>query len=439
MTKTNSIHIYKQDFRISIYTFLFIFFHSNFDELFISFNTFFPVLSILPLDSYFLLTLHFLILSFISSIAFPSLSIEEISLTSHVITHLLLYFVSSQTNLPHELFFILAIFGPIIGILLAIPFLKKYVQITQIHPHYHTQTMKIEHIKYAIFSYLIIIISIFIILQFGFKKDLTKNKNLIFWLIDYIMYEDNSNVRQKMLLWWIICLILSIFFIKISLYTSKTSYNNEKISHIQLNKRRKFFHGIIIIMFLPTLHLDPLFSNISFSVALLLFFVSEIIRKFTLPPYGISLHHFLSKFTDERDNKGNIIVGHLYLLIGCASPLWLDFVGITFIEQNQYQLKLRAISGILSLGFGDSTASLIGKKIGRLHWPNSKKTVEGTFAFILAVLFGGMLAKYMSWIKDVIIWTDFFIATIMTALFEAFSSQNDNILMPIYMWSLLKR
>ncbi|CCJ30155.1 unnamed protein product [Pneumocystis jirovecii] len=192
-------------------------------------------------------------------------------------------------------------------------------------------------------------------------------------------------------------------------------------------------------MFLPTLYLDPLFSNISFSIALLLFFISEVIRVFALPPYGLSLHSFLSKFTDERDNKGKIIISHFYLLIGCASPLWLDFAGIVFDQQNQYKLKLGTISGILCLGFGDSAASLVGKKIGKLHWPNSKKTLEGTFAFILAVFFGGILTEYMSWINDVIIWTDFFMATIMTALFEAFSSQNDNILMPIYMWSLLKR
>ncbi|KAG4301480.1 hypothetical protein PCK1_002406 [Pneumocystis canis] len=377
---------------------------------------------------------------FLSNITFSSLSIEEISLISHVLTNLLMYFISCRTNLPHDLFFVLAISGPIIGTLPSTPLLKKCIRIIRTPPHRRTLSLKAKYIRCVIFSYLIIGISTFIVLQFGIKTYLIGDKNLVFWFIDYIIYENDSSTKQKMLLWWIICLIFSIFILKTFLYTPKLEkrifYNNKKVSHIQLNKRRKFFHGIVVVMFLPTLYLDPLFSNISFSIALALFFICEVIRVFSLPPYGISLHYFLSQFTDERDNKGYIIVSHFYLLIGCASPLWLDFFGISSNE-HQYQLKLKAISGILCLGFGDSAASLIGKKFGKIHWPNSKKTVEGTIAFILAVLFGAMLTEYMFWIKDFIIWRKFFIITVMTALFEAFSSQNDNILMPIYMWSLL--
>ncbi|KAG5513959.1 hypothetical protein PMAC_000581 [Pneumocystis sp. 'macacae'] len=416
MAKTDSMQIYKWNFKISIYTFLLTFFYSNFNNFLLSFDTVCFILYILPLDSYFLVQLHFSVLLFITNATFPSLNIEEISLVSHVFTKLLVQLISSRTSLPHELFFNLAIFGPTIGVLFAIPFLKKSIRISRLSSHCHMSVMKAKHNRYAIISYFIIIISIFIIQQYMFKKHLTKDKSLVFWLIDYIVYENGSIIRQKMLLWWITCLVISIFFIKTFFYAkeSRIFYNNEKILYNKLNIKRKFFHAIIIVMFLPTLYLDPLFSNISFSIALLLFFISEVIRIFVLPPCGLSLHSFLSKFVDERDNKGKIIVSHFYLLIGCASPLWLDFAGVMFDQQKQYKLKLSTISGILCLGFGDSAASLIGKKIGRLYWPNSKKTVEGTIAFILAVFFGGILTKYMSWMNDVIIWTDFFMVTIMT-------------------------
>ncbi|KTW30291.1 hypothetical protein T552_00766 [Pneumocystis carinii B80] len=353
-----------------------------------------------------------------NSIAFPSLTEEEISLVSHALSGLLQNFIYFQTDLSHELFMVLAFFGPILIIWPAIPFLKEYIRITQISYCRRTHAMEARRIRYAIFSYFTIGISIFIMLQFGIKLYSTEHKNLIFWFINYLIYEKGSEIRQKILLWWMNCLIFTMLFIRIFFYAQKSkkqiNHKNERISGSKLNKRRKLFHGLVIIMFLPTLYLDPLFSNISFSIAFSLFCICEVIRILALPPLGTFLHSFLSQFTDERDNKGNIIVSYLYLLIGCASPLWLDFVGITLDEQNQYQLKLKTISGILCLGFGDSVASIIGKKFGRLHWPNSKKTVEGTIAFVLAVLFGGVLVKYMGWVNDVIIWIDFFLATIMT-------------------------
>ncbi|EMR10772.1 hypothetical protein PNEG_00920 [Pneumocystis murina B123] len=407
LTKTNSMQIYKQNFIISISTYILVFLHSNFSGLFFSFDIIYYIFSILPSDLYFLALLHFSILSLMNNIAFPSLNREEISLVSHALTGLLRNFIYFQTNLPCELFLILAFFGPIVAIWPAIPFLKEYVRITRISCYRRTRTMETKRIRYAIFSYFSIGISIFTMLQFGVKSYLTEHKNLIFWFINYVMHEKGSEIRQKILLWWMNCLIFTMLFIKIFLYAQKSkrqiNNENERISSSKLNKRRKLFHGLVIIMFLPTLYLDPLFSNISFSITFALFCICEVIRILALPPYGIFLHSFLSQFTDERDNKGNIIVSYLYLLIGCACPLWLDFIGITLDEQNQYQLKLKAISGILCLGFGDSAASIIGKKFGRLHWPNSKKTVEGTFAFVLAVFFGGALVKYMCWVNDVII------------------------------------
>lgn len=55
-----------------------------------------------------------------------------------------------------------------------------------------------------------------------------------------------------------------------------------------------------------------------------------------------------------------------------------------------------SLSGILSLGFGDAAASLVGKRFGRCHWPGTKKTVEGTLAFIIAVFMSSSLIIYGS-------------------------------------------
>lgn len=55
---------------------------------------------------------------------------------------------------------------------------------------------------------------------------------------------------------------------------------------------------------------------------------------------------------------------------------------------------MASLSGILSLGFGDAAASLIGKRFGQWYWPGTKKTVEGTLAFIVAVFFSSLLIIY---------------------------------------------
>lgn len=57
---------------------------------------------------------------------------------------------------------------------------------------------------------------------------------------------------------------------------------------------------------------------------------------------------------------------------------------------------LASVSGILALGFGDTAASIVGKRYGRWHWPGSKKTVEGTMAFVVTMYASAVLIMYGS-------------------------------------------
>ncbi len=47
--------------------------------------------------------------------------------------------------------------------------------------------------------------------------------------------------------------------------------------------------------------------------------------------------------------------------------------------------------GVLLVGLGDSFASLAGMYLGRIKWPHTKKTVEGTMAAVAVVLLAGLL------------------------------------------------
>ena len=91
------------------------------------------------------------------------------------------------------------------------------------------------------------------------------------------------------------------------------------------------------------------------------------------------------------------------------------------------------IGGLISIGIGDTMASLMGYRYGRHKWPESRKSIEGTLAHALSTLMVGLLCESIqSPVVDsssVMTWT--FIAT-GGALLEAFSDTNDNLLVPLW-------
>lgn len=95
-------------------------------------------------------------------------------------------------------------------------------------------------------------------------------------------------------------------------------------------------------------------------------------------------------------------------------------------------------AGVLAVGVGDTVASVFGSAMGEIRWPGTRKTVEGTatsvFAQIIAVamflIFDGTinLNTTYSWIVGSIT---------LVAMLEAYTSQIDNLLLPLYLFILL--
>jgi len=54
------------------------------------------------------------------------------------------------------------------------------------------------------------------------------------------------------------------------------------------------------------------------------------------------------------------------------------------IFKKNLERRLAQLSGIISVGIGDSFASIIGSKIGVHKWPGSKRTLEGSLAGLVA-------------------------------------------------------
>src|SRR5271156_6284838 len=106
-------------------------------------------------------------------------------------------------------------------------------------------------------------------------------------------------------------------------------------------------------------------------------------------------------------------------------------------------------NGIASVNFANFQASIIGKKYGTRRWPRTKKTLEGTLAFSVAVILGAVLVtdilpRLPYFTSDLKIdWRAFLVSTTLTgicpssralikALLEAMSLQNDNLVVPVY-------
>ncbi|KAF9309475.1 hypothetical protein BG003_009709 [Podila horticola] len=175
--------------------------------------------------------------------------------------------------------------------------------------------------------------------------------------------------RLGLCLYWVSAVGCSIAFF----YWMNSSIRRRSIMG-SLNNRRKYYHALAVLMFIPGYIADEPFMHIAFSVGLAALIFLEYIRYFAVVPFGKEIHLFLVGFLDERDG-GPIILSHLYLLMGCAAPVWLAEHHI-----------LAGLSGIFALGVGDAMASIVGKRFGRHRWPGTIKTVEGTVAFVASVM-----------------------------------------------------
>ncbi|RIB11599.1 hypothetical protein C2G38_94956 [Gigaspora rosea] len=224
-------------------------------------------------------------------------------------------------------------------------------------------------------SFALLVGTSLIVAFIGHCIQLFLSENPYFWILNYAF---KTPTRIFLCLYWITIIIISILLFTHILQTRRI---------YSLNTKRKYFHFLTIIMFIPGYLLEPEFMHLAFSVALSTFIFLEYLRYFAVYPLGKNIHIFLSEFLDNRDS-GPCILSHLYLLIGCAACIWMQGTSV-----------LANISGILTLGLGDAMASIIGKRYGRKRWPGTTKTIEGSIAFIIFHLLGAFVVTRL-WSKN---------------------------------------
>ncbi|KAJ4301274.1 dolichol kinase [Kalmusia sp. IMI 367209] len=171
-------------------------------------------------------------------------------------------------------------------------------------------------------------------------------------------------------------------------------------SVVEVDTRRKVFHGMMVAMLLPTIFIDPCFVSLALALVLAIFLLLDLIRASQLPPLSGPIATFLTPYVDGRDLRGPVVVSHIFLLIGCAIPLWLSLAGVQrkgeepWIGWEVASRDVSMIAGVVCVGMGDAAASLIGRRYGRRKWPwAGGKSLEGSLAFAVAVTVGLVFGK----------------------------------------------
>ncbi|KAK0727308.1 hypothetical protein B0T26DRAFT_821626 [Lasiosphaeria miniovina] len=244
----------------------------------------------------------------------------------------------------------------------------------------------------------------------------------------------------------------------------------------EVDTRRKVFHFMMVAMFLPATYIDPTFVSLALSLVLAIFLLLDLLRASQLPPLSKPIASFLTPFVDGRDLRGPVVISHIFLLIGCAIPLWLSLASLSRTGSGAlagWEVPTRdvsMVSGVVCVGLGDAAASLIGRRWGHRKWLwGGGKSVEGSLAFATAVFvglmaanawlhmggwplttptlsmtatqtshLGGMLASLRSLWSSASLQKTAICASVASLTEAVLTGGNDNVVVPVVLWTCVK-
>ena len=251
------------------------------------------------------------------------------------------------------------------------------------------------------------------------------------WLIEFLSEKENGHQRIWGILYWVIVLVIASYptFRLLSLQPPTTeSANNKNKNEQSVVVTRKWFHLIAVLLFGPITWQFPQLMSLSYAIATCILIVLETLRSDDAP----LLQSFYFAFLDDKKDKGEcIIISHVFLIVGCAIPLWIDqVISSTNDDDADFSSSssslLLAEFGVISIGVGDAMGAVIGKSIGKHHWGMNQRTLEGSLAMWLSMIGIGMLVCTSKQEYGALL-----LATTFTTILEAFTVQLDNLVLPI--------
>lgn len=180
--------------------------------------------------------------------------------------------------------------------------------------------------------------------------------------------------------------------------------------------RRKWFHAVAVVLFSPATQMFPQLMSLSYAIALCVLVVLEDLRR-DLP----ALQSFYLSFIDPTKDDPELIVSHMFLILGCATPLWIS----EWASDREAAKLFLSQWGVLCLGIGDAAGAVIGSWYGKRQWGQNRRTIEGSLAMWASVTLAGIafapVDNYLA----------LFAASTIVTLMEAFTLQMDNLVLPI--------
>jgi dolichol kinase len=134
---------------------------------------------------------------------------------------------------------------------------------------------------------------------------------------------------------------------------------------------RKGFHALAFMLFVPPIIMAkidrPRMLIFAFNCVTVALIIIEVLRY-----SGGILPESFSKWFKSMSNgreriPANMIVTHIYLLMGCAFPPTASFILLSGGVYNS-EWTLWSLSGVVFLGIGDSCAAVFGKQYGKTLW-----------------------------------------------------------------------
>lgn len=278
------------------------------------------------------------------------------------------------------------------------------------------------HKIYELKDYNYKLLAVFIVIMFSsifyfltnYQLQPTLNQNAVLWLYDYI-FVSTEHTRFKILVSWVSALL--------GLLPCIYGFSNK----ISLNSRRKLWHYVLVLSIsYPALIYEPVFTTLGLLGSIIIFIIVEIIRCQRFTFLGAWLYDQLTFFQDFKDLKGPLNLSYIFLVVGVSIPVVYDLA----ILGNG--VSIVSYIGIITLGLGDSFASVIGKKYGSIKWRLGNKSVQGTIAFFLVTAVGFYLVDEFILPESgrVANYENLLITTFLASLLEGSATLNDNFLIP---------
>ena len=264
----------------------------------------------------------------------------------------------------------------------------------------------------------------------------TTRIELIQWLVSYSLYHDR-NIHILGL--YVTILILFIPLIPLA----KKTYALSTITS------RKLFHLLAVVLFSFDVVMCHTLLHVAMAAATVVFFLVEVFKVIQLSPDLVSIQDsvrlYVAPYLDKRDKNRPIILSHVYLLLGCALPVWIANISKVYSVTHHNDLlwglyiSLMPI-GVVTVGVGDAIAAVVGSNFGRLKWiGGSNRTIEGTLAGYLSSLFIWYAFYRIHWMMSSTsevfqfeIMYNAFISLTLASLLEAITDEPDNLVVPLH-------